>query len=116
MTTKLEDSNAAPKTYWAMLNPLLYNKKIPAIPPLSVDGSFISGYCKKANLFNNFFASICTAIKNNSVLPPLLYKTNTRIRSFRVSKRMYLLSIINPLDWSNSHGYDSISVRMVKKF
>ena len=34
MTTKLEDSNAAPKTYWAILNCFLYNKKILAIPPL----------------------------------------------------------------------------------
>ena len=54
MTTKLEYSNAAPKTYWAILNRLLYNKKIPAIPPLFVDGSFISDYSKKANFFNNF--------------------------------------------------------------
>ena len=34
MTTKLEHSNTAPKTFWAILNHLLYNKKIPAIPPL----------------------------------------------------------------------------------
>ena len=39
MTSKLEDSNAAPKTYWSILNPFLYNKKIPAIPPLLVDGN-----------------------------------------------------------------------------
>ena len=51
MTTKLEYSNAAPKIYWAILNRLLYNKKIPAILPLFVDGSFISDYCKTANLF-----------------------------------------------------------------
>ena len=77
MTTELEHSNTAPKTYWAILNRLLYNKKIPAIPPLFVDDNFITDYCKKANLFNNFFDSICTPIKSNIVLPPLLYKTNT---------------------------------------
>ena len=27
MTTKLEHSNIAPKTYWAILNRLLYNKR-----------------------------------------------------------------------------------------
>ena len=63
MTTKLEHFNTAPKSYWAILNHLLYNKKIPAVPPLFVDGSFISAYCKKANLFNNLFVSICTHIK-----------------------------------------------------
>ena len=41
MTTKLEDSNTASKSYWAVLNCLLYNKKTPAIPPLLADGSFI---------------------------------------------------------------------------
>ena len=63
MTTKLEHSNTAPKTCWTTLNRLLYSKKVPAIPPLFVDGSFISDYCKKANLFNNAFVSICTPIK-----------------------------------------------------
>ena len=70
MITKFEHSNTAPKSHWAILNRLLYNKKISAIPPLFADGNFISDYCKKAHLFNNFFVSI----KNNSVLPPLLYK------------------------------------------
>ena len=32
MTTKLEDPNTAPKMFWAILNRLLYNNKIPAIP------------------------------------------------------------------------------------
>ena len=36
MTTKLEHSNSAPKNYWTILNRLLYNKKIPAMPPLLV--------------------------------------------------------------------------------
>ena len=82
MTTKTEHSNSTPKTYWAILNRLLYNKKIPAIPPLFADGNLISDYCKKANLFNTFLVSIYTLIKNNSVLPPLFYirnQTNTRI-------------------------------------
>ena len=113
MTTAPEDSNTAPKTYWAMLNRLPYNKKIPAIPPLEVDASFISDYRKKANLFNNLFATICTPIKSNSVLPPLLYKTNKRISSFRVSNKD-TLSVINSLDSSKSHGYDNVSVTMAK--
>ena len=33
MTAKREHSNTAPKMYWAISNRLLYNKKIPAIPP-----------------------------------------------------------------------------------
>ena len=105
MTTKLEHSNTAPKTCWAILNRLLYNKKIPAI--------FISDYCKKANLFNNVFVSICTLIKNNSVLPHLSYKTNTRLNSFCVTNKD-ILSIIKSLDLSKSHGYGNISIKMIK--
>ena len=36
MSKKLENSKTAPKTYWTILNRLIYNKKIPAIPPLFV--------------------------------------------------------------------------------
>ena len=113
MTTKFEYSNAAPKTYWVILNRLLYNKKIPAIPPLFADGSFISDYCKKANLFNNLFVSTCTPIENKSVLPLLLYKTNTRINSFCVTSKD-TLSIIKSLDSSKSHGFDNISIKTIK--
>ena len=49
--------------------------------------------------------------KNNSVSPPLLYKTNTRINYFRVTNKD-ILSIIKSLD--KSHGYDNISVKMRK--
>ena len=58
MTTKLEHSNTAPKTYGAILNRLFYTKKIPYRPPLFVDGSFISDYYQNANLFNDFFKTI----------------------------------------------------------
>ena len=64
------------------------------------------------NLFNNFFVSICTPIKNNSVLPPILYKTNTKINSFRVTNKD--ISIIKSLDSSKSHGCDSILIQMIK--
>ena len=82
MTNKLEDAFSAPKTYRNIMNHLLYNKKIPAIPPLLVDGNFVSDYNKKANLFNNFFSSLCTPIKSASTLPYFSYRTNSSISSF----------------------------------
>ena len=60
MITNLKDSNTAIKTFWAILNRLLYSKMIPAIPPFLVYGSFILDYWTKANVFKNLFASICT--------------------------------------------------------
>ena len=55
MTDKLQNPYTAPETYWAILSCLLYNKKIPGIPSLLADGKFVSDFCGKANLFNNFF-------------------------------------------------------------
>ena len=69
MTTKLQDPKTAAETHWAILRRLLYKEKIPAIPPLFVNGKFVSDFCEKANLFNKFFASICTPIKNSRLLP-----------------------------------------------
>ena len=77
MTTKLQDPKTTAKTYWAILGRLLYSKKIPSIPPFLVNGKFFSDFCEISNLFNNLFVSICTPIKNSSVLP--LYRTNARI-------------------------------------
>ena len=54
MTSKLADSHTAPKTCWTLLNCLLHNKKIPAIPPLLVDGKSVSEFYEKSNIFNNF--------------------------------------------------------------
>ena len=86
MTKNLADSNTSLKTYWTILNHLLYNKKIPTIPPLLVDGKLVSDFCKKTNILNNFFASMCTPIDNTSCLLPFSYRTGSRIKSFHVTE------------------------------
>ena len=63
MTSKFANSHTAPKTYCTLFNRLLYNKKIPTIPPLLADVKFASDFYEKSNIFNSFFASICTPIK-----------------------------------------------------
>ena len=115
MTSKLADSHTAPKTYWTLLNRLLYNKKIPAIPPLLDDGKFVSDFYEKSNIFNNFFASICTPIKNASTLPSFSYRTNTRIKSFNITEKD-ILSIIKSLGPTTAHGCDNLSVKMIQIF
>ena len=115
MSKKLEDSHTAPKTYWTLLTHLIYNKKIPVIPPPIVDGSFISDFRAKLNIFNNYFAPICTPIKNVGVPPPFSYKTNTRINPFKVTESD-ILSIIKSLDSTRAHGYDNLSIRMIKMY
>ena len=113
MTNKLNDPKAAPKTYWSILNRFLYNKKIPVIPPLLVNGKFVLNFCTKANLFNDFFASICTPINNGSTMPPFAYKTNVRINSFRINHNDISLTIKN-IDLNKAHGCDNISIKMIQ--
>ena len=51
---KLADFNTSSKSYRAIVNRLLYIKKLPTIPPLFVDGKLVSDFTKKANIVNNF--------------------------------------------------------------
>ena len=113
MSKKLEDSHTAPKAYWTILNRLTYNKKIPAIPSLFVDGIFISDICAKVNIFNNYFWWTCTPIKNTSVLTPFSYKTNTRINYFKVTESN-ILSMVKSLDSTKARGYDNLLIWMIK--
>ena len=82
---KLANPTTGQKTYWKILNRFLNKCKIPRIPPLLVDGKYITNCREKASIFNDFFASQCTPFVNGSVLPPLNYHTNSRIGSFEVT-------------------------------
>ena len=68
-------------------------------------------FVRKANIFNNYFASICTPIKNASVLLPFSYKTNSRMNSFKVTESD-ILSIIKT-NSTKAHGYDNLSFRII---
>ena len=68
MSAKLTKFHKSSKAYWSLLKTFLNNKKIPLIPPLYHQGDFITNFKIKAELFNSFFASQCSLIKNDSKL------------------------------------------------
>ena len=111
MTKKLADSNTSSKSFWTILKHLLYNEKLPTIPPLLVDGKMVSDFGKKSNIFNNLFASICTPIDNTSCLPSFSYRTGSSIKSFQVNEND-ILAIIKSLD--PNKACDNISIKMIK--
>ena len=113
MSKKLNDPSTAPKSYWSILNWFLNNKKIPSIPPIFHKGKVISDFKEKANLFNSFFASQCTPVSNSSVLPDISFHTNARLNSFSITEKD-ILAIIKSLDPSKSHGWDNVSIKMIK--
>ena len=86
--------------------------KILKLPPLLVNGQFVSDFCTKANLFNNFFVSICTPVKNSSVLPLFSYRTNARITLFHFAEED--ISLIKNLGPAKACGCGNISIKMIK--
>ena len=68
----------------------------------------------KANYFNNFFASQCTPLVNNSKLSDkILYNCAARLISINFDSND-ILKIIRSLNVNKAHGHDGISLRMIK--
>ena len=59
---KLNNAQTGAKSYWSILNKFLQKKKIPLIPPILWNGTFVTNICEKIILFNTFFADQCTPI------------------------------------------------------
>ena len=109
----LNDRNTDPKVYGTILNNILYNIKIPSIPPILAYGKTITNIVEKANLFNNFFASQCIPLENTTKVPPLLMNNDKRLNkiSFKDSD---ITSIIKSLKPTKAHGADNISIRIIQ--
>ena len=68
----------------------------------------------KANHFNSFFASHCTPLNNNSKVPESqTYITDSKLSSLQFEDKD-IIKIIRSLDINKAHGYDDISIRMLK--
>lgn len=78
----MEDANIAAKMYCTILTQLLYDKKIPAITLLFVDGEFVSDFLQKLS-FNNFFASVYGPIKMS------LYPTTLLVQHRQNKKKFF---------------------------
>ena len=89
-------------------------KKIRVIPPLSINNKLISDFKMKANHFNSFLASQCTTLDNNSTIPEIqTYLTDSKLSSLQFEDKD-IIKIIRSLDTSKPHGYDDISIKMLK--
>ena len=113
LNSKLDNPDTAPKTYWSIINKFLNNKKIPIISPVFYEGDLISDFGKKAEFFYNHFASQYSLVKNAITLPNLEYKTDEQLNYFDINENE-ILSIIKNLNASKAHGWDIISIRMIK--
>ena len=114
LNSKLSSPNTAPKVYWSILKSLYCDKKIPVIPPLFQNNNFITSFSEKANLFNNFFANQCSLLNNTSTLPEQVRSTTHNFLENIAFSDDDILQLIRRLDPNKSHGFDGISIRMLK--
>ena len=110
---KLADPSTGQKVYWKILNKFLNKCKIPRIPPILVDGVFITDLKQKATIFNDYFTLQCTPLSNHVDLPILTFKTNSRISTINITHKE-INDIIDVLKLNKAHGPDNISVQMLK--
>ena len=110
---KLNSRHLGPKTYWSLLNGILGKVKIPVIPPLLVNDNFETDFLTKANIFNDYFSSQCSLISNDSSLPNFYFKTDSRLNNIMLNHGI-ILKIIQNLNPAKAHGWDGISIKMIK--
>ena len=114
LSNKLNDSHTSAKSYWSILKTLYNGKKTPLIPPILINNKLISNFKEKANHFNAFFASQCTPVSNNSTLPLVRTPvTNASLSPISLNDQD-ILKIIHSLNINKAHGYDDISIRLLK--
>ena len=102
------------KTYWSLWKTFYNGEKVPIIPPLLIDNKITSDFEAKANHFNNFFASQCTCLNNNSKIPKnQTYTTNTKLSWIKFENKD-IINIIRSLNVDKAHDHDNISIRMLK--
>ena len=63
----LNDPAITPKKYWSILHRFLHKRKIPKIPPIRHNNTFLTDTLVKANTFNSFFAKQCSLIETDWV-------------------------------------------------
>ena len=114
MASKLNNPKTSAKAYWSILKTIYNGKKIPVISPLLINSKLNSDFKMKANHFNSFFASHCTPLNNNSkVKGSQTFITDSKLSSLQFEDKD-IIKIIRSLNINKAHGYDDISIRMLK--
>ena len=107
------DPNTSLKAYWSILK-IFLNKKIPRIPPVYHNNNYITDCKEKAQIFNNFLAKQSTLVDNTSKLPTGSFKRINNLLSTISFTKDDSAKIIKNLNLNKAHGYDMISIRMLK--
>ena len=111
---KISNPNNGPKTYWTTLNRIINKKKMTNIPPLLENGLFFTNFQTTADIFNELFVRQCSLNQNNSnTLPRFISRCNTGLENIEINPSK-VLKIVRSLDSNKAHGWDSLSMSMIK--
>ena len=108
------DPTISRKSYWSVLKTFLNNKKIPCIPPIYHSNNYITDFKEEAQIFNDFFAKQYTLVENSSKLPTNSFKRANNLLSTISFTKDDIAKIIKNLNPNKAHGFDMISIRMIK--
>ena len=95
------------------MNKIINKKKFSNIPPLPENGIFVTNFETKANIFNDHFVERCSQINNESVLPNFVSRCHSSLSDVKIIGEK-ILKIIRSLDPEKAHGWDDISINMIK--
>ena len=109
----LNDPAITPKKYWSILHSFLHKRKILKIPPMRHNNTFLTDTMVKVNTFSSFFAKQYSLIEPGSDLPADYLLTHHRLESVNIDPAK-IISVIRAFDVSKAHGWDDVSVCMVK--
>ena len=87
--------------------------KIPVILLLIENDILVLEFTAKVEIFNDYFIQQCTTIDTGSELPPTSVPITSLLTGFSISDER-ILNIIRSLNPNKAHGWDDISVRMIK--
>ena len=111
---KLSNPNIGIKKYWSTLNRIINKKNVWNIPPLIENSMFVTNFQEKANIFNNHFVQQCSLNINESVYPGrCVTRCNKLLETIDINGDN-VLKIIRSLDCNKAHGWDDLSVSMLK--
>ena len=92
----------------------LNNEKIPCIPPIYQKNNYFTDFKEKAQIFNGFFARQCTLVENSSKLLTNSNKRTNKLISTNSFTKDDIAKIIKNLNPNKVHGFDMISIHMIK--
>ena len=73
----------------------------------------MTNFQTKANIFNYHFVEQCSLINNDSVLPNFVSRCHSSLSNVKITGEK-ILKIIRSSDPKKAHGWDDISINMIK--